>query len=132
MQNGPVLSEVLNTMKDRTPSGLWKESIRFVPHEGQGTPSNKCVLKKHLDVEDYLSEFEINLLTAVWEENRHLDKWDLVDLTHEFPEWDKSCAKTKTSSPISLESIFELGLNESPELARKRAEEIEYFESVAA
>src|SRR5579871_6725290 len=66
MQNGPVLSDVLDLMKGQTPSTLWNRCIGFVPHRGHGTPSNHCVLKCDLDVGEYLSEFEVDLLTSVW------------------------------------------------------------------
>ena len=132
MQNGPVLSDVLDLMKGKTSSTLWDQCIEFVPHKGCGSPSNHCVLKLDLDVTEYLTEFEIALLESVWMQHGKKDKWNLVNLTHTFPEWDKTCAKTKSSVPISLEAIFELGLKESPELAKERAEEIEYFEAVSA
>jgi uncharacterized phage-associated protein len=132
MQNGPVLSEVLDLMKNKNPSTLWNQCIEFVPYAGGNSTSNHCVLKCDLDVDDYLSEFEIGLLHSVWTEYGGNDKWDLVNLTHTFPEWDASCAQTKSSRPISLEEIFKLGLHEDPELARERAEEIQYFEAVTA
>ena len=132
MQNGPVLSEVLDSMKRKTPSYFWNHFVGFVEWGGQGTASNHCVLKNDLDVTEYLSEFETELLGNVWKEHKRKTKWELVDITHTFPEWDKTCAETKSSSPIPYESVFEKGLHESSEVARERAQEIEYFESVAA
>ncbi len=132
MQNGPVLSDVLNLMKGKTDSALWCKCIEFVPFDGPDSPSNYCRLKSEIEISDYLSDFEIEILTSVWNSHGAKDKWDLVTLTHEFPEWDKTCEKTKSSSPISLESIFEFGLETSPCEARERAQEIEYFEAVSA
>jgi hypothetical protein len=53
-----------------------------------------------------------------------------MEVRHTFPEWDPSCAHTKSSRPIPFETIFELGLNESPDMARERADEIEFFEAM--
>lgn len=132
MQNGPVLSDVLELMKGKLDSPLWSQCIGFVRHDGPDSPSNHCFLKHELDVSEYLSDFEVDLLETVWNEHGDKDKWDIVSLTHTFPEWDKTCEKTKSSSPISLEAIFELGLCEPRPVARERADEIEYFETVSA
>src|ERR1700679_3903733 len=50
MQNGPVLSEVLNLMKGKTGSPLWSESIECAPYDGPDIASNHCCLKRYLDV----------------------------------------------------------------------------------
>lgn len=128
MKNGPVLSEVLNSMRHPFPGQFWGEHIRFVPFAGPGTASNHCKLESGLNVEDYLSEYEIELLTNVWKEHGSKHKWDIVDLTHTFPEWHKP---NRGSTPITYESIFRDGFSESPEVARKKAREVDYFESVA-
>jgi len=131
MQNGPVLSEVLDLMQGQGDSPTWSRHIKCVPHGGHGTASNHCILREGLDVEEYLSDFEIELLASVWGEYKKKSKWDLVEITHTFPEWDESSAETKSSSPISLKSIFELGLHQSPDVAQERANEIEYFEALS-
>ncbi len=132
MQNGPVLSDVLSLMKGKTTSPLWSQCIEFVPHIGQDSPSNHCVLKQDMDVTEWLSDFEIELIDKVWHEHGGKEKWTLVNLTHTFPEWDETCASTKSSAPISLETIFEHGLSEPHSTAVERAQEIEYFEAVSA
>ena len=130
MQNGPVLSDVLDLMKGKDQSTLWSRYIEFVSYAGRNTPSNRCVLKCDLDEADYLSEFEVELLRSVWNEYGGRDKWSLVNLTHTFPEWDATCAQTKSSRLIDLKDIFKLGFHEAPDQARERAAEIEYFEAV--
>ncbi len=132
MQNGPVLSEVLDLFQGRRPSDIWNGAIRLEPHRGKGSRSNELVLTGELDVADYLSPVEIDLLESVWQEWGHKDKWELVSLTHEFPEWDRTVQESRSSRPISLEKVFHLGLGEPPETARERAQEIEYFEKVIA
>lgn len=131
MQKGPVLSEVLDLMRGRRTSETWNRCIAFTEHRGEGTPSNCCTLKCDLDVTEHLSGAELDLLAHVWEKAGRKSKWSLVELTHQFPEWDESCRASKTSKPIPLETIFRLGFGESPETARARAEDIEYFEKVA-
>lgn len=130
MQNGPVLSEVLDLIKKRRPSAFWNQHIGFIPYSGDDTQSNTCFLKQSLEVEDYLSEFQIDLLNAVWNKYKNKNKWDLVNLTHTFPEWDMRCARTRSSTPILLKSIFQQGFKEDPVVATERANEIEYFEAV--
>jgi uncharacterized phage-associated protein len=132
MQNGPVLSEVLNLMSGKAGFPLWSQCVGFVPHDGPDPISNFCFLKHEFDVAEYLSEFEVEILTSVWNEHGDTDKWDIVNLTHTFPEWDWTCEGTNSSSPISLESIFRLGMHQSRAVARERAEAIEYFEAVSA
>lgn len=132
MQNGPVLSDVLDLMKGKSDSPLWNQCVGYLPHDGPDSPSNNCFLKYDMDVSEYLSDFEIELLETVWTEHGGKDKWDTVSLSRTFPEWDRTCERTKSSSPISLDAIFELGLCELPAIAKERADEIEYFEMVSA
>ena len=132
MQNGPVLSEVLNLMKGTLPSPLWQSHIHFLPWQGHGTSSNRCVLAKPFPVEDFLSDYEIGKLEEVSRDYEHKSKWEIVDVTHTFPEWDSTCAVTKSSRPITLEEIYRLSLDESEETAKARADEIAYFEAVSA
>lgn len=132
MQNGPVLSEVLDLFREQKPTGLWGRCIGYVTHKGRGTPSNHLVLKNDLDLSQHLSEHELKLLESVWHEFGHKRKWTLVGITHEFPEWDRTCQATKSSRPINLEDVFHLGLGDPADRARERAQEIEYFEEVAA
>lgn len=132
MQNGPVLSEVLNLMKGTLRSALWKNHVEFVQWKKAGDPSNHCVLRNPLPLAEFLSEFELGVLDRVWREHGHKTKWEIVDLTHEFPEWDEDQARLKSSSPITLESIYRLSMHETPEAAKHRAEEIAFFEEMSA
>jgi hypothetical protein len=110
-------------------NALWHDHIQFVEFAGSDTPSNHCILIKEFE-EDQLCEYEKDLLEQTWEQHKDDDKWDLVNLTHEFPEWDKRCKASKSSSPIRLATIFEKGFHESADVARERASEVEYFEEV--
>jgi uncharacterized phage-associated protein len=132
MQNGPVLSEVLNLMKGTLVSPLWQSCIEFVPYNEVTKASNHCILKKMPEMEHYFSEFEVQTLEKVWKEFGHIAKWSLVDLTHTFPEWDKSVAKTKTSKPISLETVLKCSLKLDADDAKARADEIKSLEAICA
>ena len=131
MQNGPVLSEMLNLMKGDIESPLWRDHVLFIPYAGKGTESNRCVLTRRLPVDEFLTEYETSILASVWKDYGHRSKWKIVDITHTFPEWDRSCAESKSSKPITLESIYRLSMDESPEDAKMRADEIAFFESVS-
>ena len=82
MRRGPVLSEVFDLIKGihlRFPD--W---TRFVQKDGfnvrlVGEPGQAN-----------LSRFEIETLERIAEENRCRDEWDMVEYTHEFPEWKKN------------------------------------------
>ncbi len=132
MQNGPVLSEVLNLMKGDIGNKFWSQHIEFVPYSGNGTESNHCKLKCDLDPEDYISQFDLGILAQVWQQYGSKDKWDLVETTHDFPEWDKTCAETKSSRPITLQSVYEKGFHKSHEEAKELSDEISYYETVLA
>ena len=130
--HGPALSEVLDLMTGRIVSSAWDRCIGYVPHGAWGTPSNYCCLKQNVDAAETLSEFEIDLLECVWKQFGEKSRWEVADIRREFPEWDSACAETQTSRPISFQSVFELGLQESQQAAAERANELEYFEAVAA
>ncbi len=130
--HGPVLSEVLDLMTGRIVSPAWDRCIGYVPHGEWGTRANYCCLQQNLDVGETLSEFEIGLLECVWNRFGQKSRWEIADIRHEFPEWDSACAETQTSRPISIQSIFELGLQESRQVATERTSELEYFEAVSA
>jgi hypothetical protein len=53
-----------------------------------------------------LSPYEIAKLTEVTERYANLDDWDLVDLTHEFAEYQRNY-RNGTSTTIPLEHILE-------------------------
>lgn len=131
LPKGPALSEVSDTMTGARPDPFWNKHISFVRHQ-PGRHSNHCVLTTDLPVEDYLSDYEIGLIDAIWSQFGHWGKCKLVEHTHAFPEWDSTCQTTTTSRPIALKTLFEKAYGDSPQVAAERAAEIEYFESEAA
>lgn len=132
MQNGPVLSSLLRVMNQENGfrSELWDEHARLSKKKDGEYPSNTVVLKDHLDTTKYLSKSELTILDRIWELYKDKTKWELVDLTHEFPEWDKTTKQTKSMSPIKLYQIFHDGLGESEEVAKLKADDIEYYEAM--
>ena len=82
MKQGPVLSEILDLIKGvHLQSPVWAEfiqrnefNVRLVGEPGQAN----------------LSRFEIETLERVAEEHRSHDEWQMVEITHKFPEWQKN------------------------------------------
>jgi uncharacterized phage-associated protein len=110
MQNGPVLSETLNLMADKEGAGSgpnWNEHIQ--------TPSLWHVrLTRPIEFGAVLSIREIEILRAVWADHGRKNKWNLVDLTHAFPEWDKRARDFKTSILIRrIDILGALGLDKA-------------------
>lgn len=131
LPKGPVLSEVLSLMQGKLSSDIWSEHVEFVPHSGK--VSNHLKLLKPIPVEDYLSFEEVRLLHYIWGKYQYKDKWDLVNLTHEFPEWDKSVAEPDAickSVPIPLVDILVKGFEMPEDKAVSMVSAIEYFEAV--
>lgn len=82
LERGPVLSETLDLLKGshlRSP-----EWGRFVQRD-----EYDVTLAEDPGI-GHLSRFEVEVLERVAEENRSRDEWDLVKITHEFPEWRKN------------------------------------------
>ena len=98
MEQGPVLSHVLDLIKDQDAmAGQWDEfieredyNIRLVKDPGN----------------DELSPYEIQKLQDVWGRYRTKDEWEMVQMTHEFPEW-KNNNPGKSLKPIPLADILE-------------------------
>lgn len=116
MPQGPVLSELYDLIKGthlRSP-----ELARFI---------QKDEYKIRL-VEDpglaNMSRFDIETIEKVAEEYRALDEWDLVELTHNFPEWRKNTPDDSQMKWISFNDILEaLGRTPDPEIEEEAMEE---------
>lgn len=81
MDRGPVLSKVLDLIRadPRTGASAW--------HEYVSPPVNFEVSLLRPAEGDELSEYERDLLDRVVEEYGHMSRWDLVEHTHDLPEW---------------------------------------------
>lgn len=121
MEQGPVLSHVLNLIKDQDAmAGQWGE---FIEREDYNIhlakdPGN-----------DELCHYEIQKLQDVWERYRTKDEWQMVQVTHEFDEWKKN-DPGKSSKPIPLADILEaVGRKSDLEEIEKTAEQSVAFDA---
>ena len=81
MDRGPVLGRVLDLIRqDRSvePSA-W--------HEYVSSPVNYEVSLIKRTEADELSEYELAVLDQVIDQFGHMSRWELVDFTHDLPEW---------------------------------------------
>jgi len=127
MQNGPVLSETLRLMqgKPRKSKGtIWNEHI-------ESPEQWKVRLRKPIEP-NVLSEAEQTVIGKQWNAHGRKNKWNLVDLTHTFPEWDERARQFKTSiliSPVDVLEAMELPPKTiEARLAQMRA--AEFFEDL--
>jgi uncharacterized phage-associated protein len=113
MDNGPVLSQTYNLVKDG--GRVWSKyiSASFGDYEVQ--------LIGELPKSKKLSRAEESLLQRVFDNYGHKNRWDLVDYVHAFPEWHDPHG---SSIPIEVEEILQ-ALNEPPEGIRAIVAELE-------
>ncbi|MGE3856753.1 MAG: Panacea domain-containing protein [Dehalococcoidia bacterium] len=81
MDRGPVLSRVLDFI-------TWGRFDAGAPWPQYVTPRDGYDVRAAGQAEtDELSEYEMDVLREVTAKFGHFDRWRLVDLTHELPEW---------------------------------------------
>lgn len=79
MKNGPLHSEVYDLVKgEHLAEQLWSEYVRREGHEVE--------LLKDPGVSE-LSAAEVRTLTTISDRYQAVSEWDLVEITHDFPEW---------------------------------------------
>lgn len=102
MPYGPVLSEVLDDINlgkrppGRGDGGEWYQFVS--EREGQSVRAVKGA-----DSTDQLSRYELRIIDETFEEFGGIPMWDLVDLTHELPEWHNP---GRSAKPIPPEEIL--------------------------
>lgn len=127
LQNGPVLSQTLNLMRGQahgTSGEFWNEHIE--------NPKQWVLKLKKAATNELLSEAEQQIVEAQWVKHGKTHKWDLVDLTHTFPEWDERAKQFNTSIAIPMIDIFE-ALEIPKDTIESRLAEIQaadYFEDL--
>ena len=116
MPQGPVLSELYDLIKGthlRSP-----ELARFFKKEDY-----KIRLVEDPGLAN-LSRFDIETIERVAEEFRAFNEWELVELTHKFPEWRKNSPDESQMKWISFTDILEaLGRAPDPEIEEEAMEE---------
>ncbi len=100
MEHGPVHSEVLDLIKgQRWDEPVWGEFIRKDGYEVELQKEKEPGVLS-------LSRYEIGKLDEVAARYRDMDDWQLVGITHEFPEWEMN-HKEGTSTDIPLQDIIQ-------------------------
>jgi uncharacterized phage-associated protein len=110
MDRGPVLSHILDLINEgHAPNepGIWDSYI--------SSPSNYEVRLLADPPEEELSVAEGELIKEVFKKYGHLNRWDLVNIAHRFPEWHDPHG---SAYPISEFEILKAG-NKSDEEARE-------------
>ena len=100
MKNGPLHSEVYDLVKgEHVAEPLWSEYIRREGHEVE--------LLKDPGVSE-LSAAEVRTLTTISDRYQALSEWDLVEVTHDFPEWIENYPddSENTSRTIPFDSLL--------------------------
>lgn len=105
MDFGPVLSRTLNHMNGAVPSGAegWETWIADRAEHMVALRDPSMIRSPEEDLLA-LSESDLEVLGAVWREYGHVDRWKLVDLTHDFPEWEDPHGSSK---PISMMRLLQ-------------------------
>lgn len=128
MRHGPVLSRVFDLVsqkKQRLPKSLWH---RFIPR-----PSAYVYTVRFSGVPDAsgLSEAELALTDEVFARHRDKTEWELVEFTHELPEWSDP---KRTAKPIPFEAILRAGRKSKADIesiAREAAAD-DFFDTALA
>lgn len=122
LDHGPVLSAVKDLI-DEGPSGEGSYWSTFI-----SPPANYMVELIDSPGEDELSKAEITIIDNIFSMYGQLNRWDLVDKTHELPEWKDPKG---SALPISVKDILE-GVGYSAEEAQEAAAELQSVSTVHA
>ncbi len=100
MDNGPVLSRILNLITDDIPKPVWSAYI--------SAPLGEYEIQLIKDAPtDQLSKAEEKLMAEIFDKFGHMNRWELIDkVMHKLPEWQNPCG---SSFPISVRDILEAG-----------------------
>jgi hypothetical protein len=120
MERGPVLEGVYDLIRGQhREMTLWSQFFR--------TERYDIIELAEPDV-GQLSKYEIGKLQEVAKTHLDDDEWDLVNLTHAFPEWSRN-DPGKSSKPIPLPHILEaIGLSDAAEEMGEEARSLAAFD----
>ncbi|HEY59909.1 MAG TPA: SocA family protein [Anaerolineae bacterium] len=118
MREGQVLSGVLNLINNRIKNPLWNKYIERADKISIQLRSEPIKLQK-------LSRAEQKLLKNIHDEYGHWNRFDLGNLTKEFPEYKKTITRKKTYPKEILTGIYE---KEDVERIERQLEEKAYLE----
>lgn len=118
MKNGPVTSNILNLITEEQSKPTWEQYVS--PPLGD----YEVQLLKEAPV-NKLSRAEEKLMTEIFEQFGHRNRWDLIDnVMHKLPEWKDPGT---SSIPISVEDIL-IGEGHDPEEIKAVRAELNAFE----
>jgi uncharacterized phage-associated protein len=119
MDNGPVLSRVLNLITDDRPKPIWSEFI--------SAPLGEYEVKLLKDAPtDALSRAEEKLLDEIFQAYGYRNRWELIEnVMHRLPEWQNP---NKSAIPIQIRDILKAG-GESDNDIRDALRELHSFAS---
>jgi uncharacterized phage-associated protein len=90
MKNGPVASEAKRVAEERLPEAERNYARRYVRRKDNLRYSAAG------DLDDkVLSQSDFEALDFAWKNFGHYSEFDLVDITHHYPEWKRPAAKLR-------------------------------------
>jgi len=114
MDNGPVVSRIYNLIREEPPPGtnpIWRQHI--------SAPSNYEVTLTAEPETDELSRAEESLIEEIFSNYGKLSRWDLVNLSHDLPEWQDP---NGSAIPIQVRDILRGGKKTESEIAAVESE----------
>ena len=119
MKNGPVLSAILDLIHvGKRRASAWFEYI------SEPTDYDVDLIKQEPDRNE-LSTYELKVLDEVFREYGNLPKWDLVDLTHDLPEWRDPASSVIAIDPRSILRTAGKSKEEISRISKEAAELLE-------
>lgn len=106
MDHGPVLSKTYSLMVE---GQAFDESSYWTTHISEPIGNKEVKLLQDPGT-DELSESEVELAKEVFRLYGHLNRWDVVNITHELPEWEDPQG---SSIPIHYKDILQF-TNKTP------------------
>ena len=99
MPKGPVLSRTLDLIKahDHAAGAEWPKYVT--------APEDYSVRSTGEGCRDGLSDYDCDLLEEVAKEFGHLTEWELVEHTHDLPEWRDPAGSSAEINPAEIMRI---------------------------
>lgn len=114
MDNGPVVSRIYSLIREEPVPGtnpVWRQYI--------SAPTNYEVALVAEPEPDELSRAEESLIEEVFSKFGKLSRWDLVNLSHDLPEWQNP---NGSAIPIEYRDILRAGSKTESEIAAVESE----------
>jgi len=114
MDNGPVVSRIYDLIREEPPPGtnpIWRHYI--------SAPQDYEVALVAVPETDELSRAEEALIEEIFAKFGKMTRWDLVQVSHEFPEWQDP---NGSAIPIQYRDILRAGNKTETEIAAVEAD----------